>query len=376
MAESSAILFLRHAAAGGGGADSVVLGVAARLDRDRFRPVLGYLRKHGQDASELAAKARRRSLDFVETPGRRWFDPVQFGRLSRLVRERDVRLVHCNDAKTDVYGWLLGFCHPSLRRVTTLHGWASSTRRGSLYNRLDKWAAARFDAVIAVSEHTARIAEAHRIPRVRVIRNGIDAGEWRRSRPVAQRTGTGLCVGYVGRLSREKRPDCFVEAARRLAQRDRGMRFLVVGDGPERSAMERDAHAAGLDGAIRFLGYLDEPELKAQYEQMDVLMLTSDREGLPISLLEAAAMEVCVVATRVGGVPELVRDGHNGLLAPPNDAAALAEAVASLARDPMLAEGLRRNGRRAVETEFSLQRTVGAVEAVYDEVLSRGRRTP
>jgi glycosyltransferase involved in cell wall biosynthesis len=133
--------------------------------------------------------------------------------------------------------------------------------------------------------------------------------------------------------------------------------------------MERAARAMGLGGAIRFAGYLDEPELRRAYEQMDALLLTSDREGMPVSLLEAAAMEVCVVAAEVGGVPELVRHGETGLLAPPGDAGALAEAVWRLRGDPALAQRLRSAGRRLVEERFSAERAARDVEGVYGRLL-------
>lgn len=372
MAKPVGVLFLRHSSGGGGGADRVVLDVAARLDRSRYRPRIAYLRKPRRDLEPLLRNVRAQGVPYTELEGSRWFDPRQFLALIRLARAHEARVVHCNDPKTDVYGALLRFALPGLRTVSTLHGWTGLSGKGAFYARLDRLAVRSFSAVIAVSRQTARLAAANGIRRVNVVHNGIDVDAW--SVDGARRKENSVfTVGFVGRLSAEKGVDTFMATAFRLAEGDGGYGFVVIGEGPEEARARRAAATSGRADRFRFTGFIGVEDLRREYAGMDALLLTSRNEGLPVAVLEACAAGVCVVATDVGGVGEIITHGENGLLAAPGNVEQLAAHVAALRGDPALAERLRSRALNTVRERFSPASCVAGVQDVYASALGEGR---
>ena len=149
--------------------------------------------------------------------------------------------------------------------------------------------------------------------------------------------------------------------------------LAVIGEGDERPRLEALIAELGLAGRVRLLGY--RTDLPDWYEAMDVFALSSLREGLPNVLLEAMALETPVVATRIAGVPRLVRDGENGLLVQPDSADALAGALGRLLRDADLRLRLARAGRRTVEAEFSFAARMDKLRLLYDQMLGRSARS-
>ncbi len=174
-------------------------------------------------------------------------------------------------------------------------------------------------------------------------------------------------VGMVAVLRSKKGHRYFVEAAREVVQVLPRARFLIVGDGPMRAAVEAWIAEADLSGSVRLLGHREDmPEVMAA---MDVVVLPSRRgEGVPQALTQALAMERPVVTTQVPGVLEVVEDGVTGLAVPPEDGSALAKAVLRLLERPEEAKAMGRAGRRRVAAGFSLERMLDRVEAVYREV--------
>jgi glycosyltransferase involved in cell wall biosynthesis len=155
-----------------------------------------------------------------------------------------------------------------------------------------------------------------------------------------------------------------IEAARRVKSTFSDAKFIFVGDGAERSALESSAEASGVQDSIVFLGQrTDIPELLAC---CDIFVLPSRAEGLPNSLLEAMAAGLPVVATAVGGVPEVIEDGVSGLLIPPRDPVSLADAILRILEDPAFAAGLALAGRERARMHFDFDRVVAALESVYE----------
>ena len=173
-------------------------------------------------------------------------------------------------------------------------------------------------------------------------------------------------VGVVGRLVGGKGHGCFLAAAARLADTPAAVaKFLIVGEGPERAALEAEAGRLGVaDGRVLFTGFRG--DVPAVLAALDILVLPStDAEVLPLVVMEALAAGRPVVATSVGGVPEMIEDGVSGLLVPPGDADALAEALRRLIKDAPLRARLAGAGRECVERRFTLARMVSETERVY-----------
>jgi len=231
------------------------------------------------------------------------------------------------------------------------------------------------DAFVAVSrEDERRMAEIEGVhPEViRFIPNGIPE---QRRRGTDVRTELGIApdapvIGAVGQLREEKALDVLIDAAARLAPRMEGLTVLLPGVGPEEAALREAASA--LDGTVRFLGQRDDiPDVLAA---MDVAVCCSHREGSPLSVMEYMAAGLPVVATRVGGVPDIIGDGEHGLLVAPGDAGALAAALEQLLGDPARREAMGARAAERQREEFDLDVMVGRVQALYEELFERTAR--
>jgi glycosyltransferase involved in cell wall biosynthesis len=237
---------------------------------------------------------------------------------------------------------------------------ASSSQR-----RLKRLASLALDAHVAVGDRLAREIEAETgLPAglIRSIHNTIEPNASGPAQP-ARRPVDGPLVGTLARLAPEKALHLLIEAVAELP----GVTAVLVGDGPERGALERLSQRIGVDDRVRFEGWVADPS--AWLGTFDVFVLPSRYEGLPHAVLEAMLAERPVVATDVGSVREAVDDGMTGLLVPPDDAGALSDAIRRLLDDRQLARRLAAAGRAAVLERFRPEQMVSAYESLYDEVL-------
>ncbi|HEY8106836.1 MAG TPA: glycosyltransferase [Gemmatimonadales bacterium] len=235
--------------------------------------------------------------------------------------------------------------------------------------------AGRVAGYVAVSPGVSRSAgRAYhgRAGHVAVIPPGIDLRRFDRARADAAaiagfRRGASRVVGTVGRLADQKALHVLLEATPRLLADDPGTRVLIVGDGPRRPALERQARRLGVDGAVVFAGY--QTDVVPAYAAMDVFVLPSRYEGFGIVFLEAMALGVPVVGTRVVGSEDAVVDGVTGLLVPHGDAPALAAAVLRLFADAALREAIRAQAARKVAQDHSRESMAARTESFYRELL-------
>lgn len=372
------VLHLRTSSGGGGGPDKTIYNTGRLIDSTRFKYITIYLRRRNRSVASLIARANQAGLEYHEIPGGPFFDIIQIWRVWRLIKSRHVDILHCHDPKSDIYGLLLRLLCPGLRLMSTMHGWLPGKRR-RFSNRVDLWALARYDAVLAVSSHTGRLAENQGIRNSLVVHNAIDSDEWcpgdisvlRNSLP-AKESGEQW-IGFMGRLSREKGGKEFVRLAARVGASPSRYLFLVAGEGPERAHMESLAGELGIADRIRFLGHLESEALLNFSRSLDVLVSPSWTEGLPNNVLEACATGTPVVATDVGGTGEIITHGLNGFLAPAGNIEELARCVQAVLSDPELARSMAREARRIVERKFSMRERTRRVEDIYTSLMAPRR---
>lgn len=250
----------------------------------------------------------------------------------------------------------------------------SGPLRIAMRRRIDLASRSRVDAFIAVSSAVRNALCAGDVApeRVHVIPNGIDIAALRAAAelpgPDALRA-TGPLVGCVGRLTPVKGVEHFVRMSSALGFQVPRARFVVAGSGPEESRLREIAYAHGLGDRLVFLGYVTPaaPVLAA----CDVVVVPSLSEGFSLVAAEAMALSRPVVATRVGGVTDVVVDGETGLLAPPADPESLGTAVARLLRDPALAVRMGEAGASRVEKHFTVERMVDEHLALFASLVER-----
>lgn len=303
-------------------------------------------------------------------PYRRPFPPdlVSLARLIRLVGEADV--VHVHSAKAGAIGRMAAaFRGRRSRCIFSPHAWSFWAVHGpeaSVYRNFERMAAHWCERFVVVSRHEEAAgleAGVGRPEQYRVIRNGVRLERF--DQPPAPVRGRLL---LVTRFAAQKRTDIVLEALRLLAPRFPEVELDIVGDGPDRERLERLALDLGLSTRVRFLGARDDvPELLAHSH---CALLASRYEGAPLAVLEAMAAAVPVVATAVGGVPEMVDDGRTGILVEPDSAAAFAAGVERLLIAPEKARALGETARQRARERFSLERMIRELLALYNEVAS------
>jgi glycosyltransferase involved in cell wall biosynthesis len=251
------------------------------------------------------------------------------------------------------------------------------TEHGKNYGRrfrtrmLGRWAARYAKRFFCVSSDIAAEVAEWRVvgsAKLSVVRNGIDMEEVDPAHSAAVRAEMGIplgaaVIGTVGRLSDVKRQDVLIRGLARLRRQNADVHLLLVGDGPRRGDLVKLAWKLGLADAVHFAGYQNHPQ--RYLAAMDVFALSSDSEGMPLSVLEAWAARRPVVAYHVGGLPEIVEQRRSGILVPAGHETELAAAMLEVISNPKLAAELAAEGRRRVESEFSLTRTAQRYDNEY-----------
>jgi glycosyltransferase involved in cell wall biosynthesis len=303
------------------------------------------------------------------TPG---FQPTLGRHIALMAREHQANVLHCHHYSPFVYGSMARLYGSSSRLVFTEHGRlsdAAPSRRRRIVNLLFR----QFpDRVFTVSEELREyvIAEGFKPQHVGVIYNGIDIGpavDAAKAAAVRQRLGlpsTLLTIGTIARLDAVKDFVTLIRAIAELRQRVPAA-LVIIGDGPERQRLEHEARTCGVAQHIHFMGYRE--DAREWLAGCDVYANSSVSEGISLTILEAMAAGLPVVATRVGGTPEVVLDSC-GILVPPRDPTALADALSQMAMQRSLGRVLGRAGRERVEKYFTLDRMVATYRDVYHEL--------
>ena len=361
-----------------GGAQTALLRLLGGLDRDRFRPAVACL--FNGDGT-VAQRIRFLGIPVTDLRMTAKWRLDALWRLYRLLRQRRPDILHTWMFHANFPGRLLG-------RLAGVPIIITSRRNedigGVLRERLNRWTARLDDRVIAVCE-VARRAEIERArvspDHVVTIYNGIDVERFSAigaESGIRVRQEFGIpagvpLIGAVGRLHPQKDFAGLLQSMAAVQKHISPARLLLTGEGELRDDLETQARSLGISEIVTFAGFRsDVPEILAA---CDVFVLPSLWEGLPNVVLEAMALGLAVVATRVGGVPEIVIDGETGLLVPPGEPETLAEALVRLLRDPDLRSRMGRAGRRRVEQRFSASQMVCETEALYEALWRKSQNS-
>jgi glycosyltransferase involved in cell wall biosynthesis len=363
-----------------GGAERLALEIATRLAPERFRSTLCASRFEvaptmGNDERQVLERVRQADIGFLPLGRQGRVDLWPWRRLAAYVRRERVDVLHAHMFGSNVWGTLVG----RLARVPIViaheHTW--SFEGEPLRRVLDRELIGRFsDAFIAVSRADQRkMIEIERIPaeRIRFIPNGIAP-----TAPAAGRdlraelgVGSGPLIGAIGTLRAQKAYDVLIRAAAPLREKHPGLHVVIAGGGPERERLDALIGELGLSDVVLMLGRrLDVPNILAE---LDVAVCASNFEGSPLAVMEYMEAGLPIVATRVGGVPDLIDDGVHGLLVQPGEPLELAGAIDELLRDRPRAAALGARARERRRREFDLDVMVHNMEALYEELLAARR---
>jgi glycosyltransferase involved in cell wall biosynthesis len=306
--------------------------------------------------------------------------------LARLIRRERPQILHTHTAKAGTVGRVAALLAGSRRPPIIVHTFHGHVLRGYFgpvrswfFRILERRLAAGTTALIAVSPQvrddlvSLGVAPSDRFV---VVRLGIELEQ----RVASEQNGRAesrrylgipadrFAVGWIGRMTAVKRTDDVLVAFKRL--RDEGVDAVLcmVGDGPDRVQLERRAHELGVIRDTLFLGYQE--DVAPFYSAFDALVLPSSNEGTPVSAIEALAAGRPVVATRVGGIPDVVRNGEDGFLVETGDTVELAARLAQLARDPELRDRMGQQGRERVLPRYAVDRLVDDVDRLYRSLLA------
>jgi len=301
-----------------------------------------------------------------------------------LIRRQRPQILHTHTAKAGTVGRLAALLAGDARPpivVHTFHGHVLHGYFGPLKSQafrvLERLLARVTTRLIAVSPQVRDDLVALGVApeaKFSVVRLGVELGERVRTHVAGgeARARLGIAperfvVGWVGRMTGVKRTDDVLESLHRLRERGVDAVLLMVGSGPDHDHVEQRASALGIVRHCYFLGYQE--DVSGWYQAFDTMILPSANEGTPVVVIEALAAGCPVVATSVGGVPDVVREGVDGFLVPAGDVEQLAERLARLARDPELRARMGEAGRESIPARYAVERLVADIDALYRSLL-------
>ena len=365
-----------------GGLERVVLTLVKNISNDQFDlvPIIFTWSKLLDSTFflELNKTGRAYHTVFADRQKIKYLNPIMNSiEAYKVVRNGKFDLIHTHGYRCDFIGITLAKL-TGLPIISTCHGFISNDANLRFYNKLDLFLLKYADRVMAVSERikTDLILGGIRESRVTLVQNAVGQNE--NGEPLALRrkekrqelniNGKEFVVGYVGRLSEEKGIKYLIQAFVALVNAGLPLKMMVIGDGPQKKELERLTGSSGTKNSILFTGF--QTHIETWLPAMDAFVLPSLTEGTPMALLEAMNEGIPVIATAVGGVPQVVNPGRNGLLVSPGNSEQIAEAIRSLFTDQTLRQRLSENGRRTISERYNIADWINRVETEYLQTLN------
>ena len=344
------------------GAQRATVDLLRGLREDgRISPVVFLLEETrlGLARSDFRAAIQSLGVEIETLPVNSAYAPEAVRTLRGRLQDREISVLHTVGPKADLHGWLAA--GRGVRQISTVHGWLfRADAKERFHEALNRWVLRRCDRVIVLSRYYETRLLQSGVCRERLVR--IPSG-FAGPHPPAPTGTPEYAAGWMGRFSEEKQPEIFLEALALAAPRLPGARFVLAGDGHLRDSLRARAQALGLADRVDWPGY--HPR-EVFFARVGVLVMTSKIENLPYTILEAMSSRRPVLATGVGGIPDLVEDGRTGFLVPPGEAAALADRLVDLAQNPARAAALGEAGHAKLLREFTVPAMVEAMVRVYE----------
>lgn len=356
------------------GAERVILTLAKNIDREKFVFTLLCLRRNDGRSERLISAARNMGVKVVAVDVNGRFDLAAISNIRKILSESSADIIHSHDFKSDFYA-LLATRGTRVKRVATAHGSTKDSFLKKAYLFFNERVVYFFfDSVVAVSKDLSEqlIKRGISNSKIKVIQNGLDFSLLENE--IVNDTANPPIVipehhkifAVIGRLFPDKGHRYFLDAFSAVKNKYPRICGLIVGDGPSFVEIQADVERRGLRDSIIMCGVRS--DMKAIYALTDFLVIPSLREGLPYVLLEAMASRVPVVATTVGDIPLLIRDGETGCLVPPGDENALTRGMLNFMASPEHAKKMAEEAFDDVHRKFSAEMMVAETEKLYQEL--------
>ena len=326
----------------------------------------------GQPDSAILKRAMDKGLETEAIPMSSEWSPSAILSLSKIFKQKEIQIIHMHTSHACTLGvWAARLAGVPVRVISRR---VDFPLRGNPFRRFKyEWGV---DRIIAISEgvRDVLIHDGLNPDRIELIHSGINPESFDPAYPTGETRAefgiapTSLVIGCVAHFADHKGHRYLIEAARQVVSVVPGARFLLVGDGELKHDVELMIDKLNLRKHFILTGFRN--DIQRLLAAMDLVVLSSHLEGLGTSLLDAMAMARPVVATRVGGIPEMIEDGKNGCLVSPRDPAALADGMIELLKDPEKRKRMGKAGRMRVMKDFSAKAMVDRTEAIYRELLS------
>lgn len=357
------------------GAEAVILNMSRTLNEGAHSSVLGVFSNSANPNLQLHEAATKEGIKSHLIPCKGQIDRTVTASIRELAARTNADIVHAHGYKADIYVYL-ALRASRIPFISTCHNWIDNEILDILYGKADRLVLRNYAAVVAVSDAVKRrlVKAGIHEERIFLVRNGIDLRPFDDAPPSLHCNSApprAPIVGFIGRLASEKGADIFLRAAAKALVELPSTNFVVVGEGPDRDKLESLIDELQIRERVTMLGRRD--DMPSVYASLEIMVSASRREGLPMAILEGMASSLPIVATAVGDVSAVVRDGRTGVLVPPEDSTLLASAIVTLLRDPDRRQQLGIAARKLIEDEFSAGRMTADYLRVYENAASRGK---
>ena len=358
------------------GAEKVILTLLEELKSSAFPGILGCIRERETDAPQIAKEAKKFGIPIHYFTMKR--GPNLFGlqQILRFIKDRDIHIVHSHGYKPNIFLSLIP--NKKFKTISTVHGWAKDTVgvRGRVYEFLDSKALKRIDSIVTVSKAVVDylIKKGIRKEKIELIYNGIKMNNNPHSFNIPKiRQGYGLpkdafVIGAVGRLTKVKGHSYLIEAMPSILNEIKNCYLVIAGEGPLKEDLMSLIKKNNLLNNVKLIGYTE--DIGEFLAMIDLFVMPSLSEGLPIALLEAMANEKPIIASNVGGIPEVITSEDTGILIQPTDSSAISKVIKKLYHDKDKITRMAVMGKKIVKDNFSSVSMAEEYIRIYSVLIS------
>ena len=359
-----------------GGPGKTIIETALKLNNKKYKNYIAVFqtRKEKQD-SPFIKELKKQNVPCIVLKSFNQYDPFVIFKLIKIIKKYNISVVHTHEPKSDIIGYIASlFCDVKL--ISTVHGWISNSKRDTFYNKLDILLLKKFDKVIVVSNlmKSQLGKEGIQVKKLELLYNSIVIENYRKFKSsniiekILNKKLAEPVIATIGRLNPEKGHKDFIDAINVVIKKGFSASFVLIGDGIEKNALQKSVKKYSLESHVFFTGYIQ--DIAKVYNEIDLLVLPSYTEGLPNVVLESLLMEVPVIATAVGGTPEILTHNQSGVLVEPGNFNELADSLINFLQNREKFSEMSKKGRGNITSKFNFARRTELYESLIDNMFN------